>query len=147
MCKPLFEAIERGRNDPGAAAQARWAQLEADIGSFVEGGFITEKVLKQLKPSKYEHWELISRRPKPSLRVFCRFAKPNVLVGTHVQARKELGGMWSARFEHEKLVCEEHWKQAGLPDVPAPGAFSDPPSFRYEAYVTDNATKSWRVPA
>ena len=102
-------------------------------------------MLKHLKEPKFEHWELISRRPKPSLRVFGRFAKPNVFVGTHVQPRKGLGGMNSAQFEHEKLVCEEHWAAAGLPTQPAPGAFTDAPSFRYEAYITENARKTLRI--
>ncbi len=52
---------------------------------------MTENLIKQLKPEKFEHWELISRRPKPSLRVFGRFAKPNVFVGTYVRERRGLG--------------------------------------------------------
>jgi hypothetical protein len=146
-CKPLYDAIEGGRLDTSERARARWAQLEADIGTFVEGGLVTEKLIKQLKDGKYEHWELISRRPKPSLRVPGRFAKPDVFVGTHVVLRHEMGGMWSTQFEHEKLVCEDHWKDAGLPTVPFPGAFTDAPHFRYEAYITENARRKLEVPA
>ncbi len=146
MCKPLYEAIEQGRTNPEAATRRRWAQLEADIGTFVEGGFITDKLVKQLKDPKYEHWELISRRPAPSLRVFARFAKPDVLVGTHACQRQQLGGMWSAAFEHEKLVCEDHWKAAGLPTTPPPGAFTAAPDFAYERYITENARRKLEVP-
>jgi hypothetical protein len=98
---------------------------------------MTEKILKQLKPEKYEHWELISRRPRPSLRVFGRFAKPNVFIGTHVQPRHGMGGMWSPAFEHEKLVCEDYWRDAGLPE-PFRGA-------KYEDYITENASRMLRV--
>lgn len=136
MCAPLASAIEIGKADPDEKVRQRWAKLVGDIGHFVEGGLINEGLMKQLKPEKFEHWEVRSRRPKPSLRVFGRFAKPDVFVGTHVQPRINLGGMWSAEFEHEKLVCEDHWKAAGLPDP-----FSASPDFSYEAYITENASR------
>ncbi|HET6467651.1 MAG TPA: hypothetical protein VFG43_04660 [Geminicoccaceae bacterium] len=138
MCRALYEAIESGRLSNEERVRRRWAQLEADIGHFVEGGFVTEGLLKQLKPEKFEHWELVSRRPKPSLRVFGRFAAPDVFVGTHVVQRRLLGGMWSPEFEHEKLVCEELWQELGLPD---PFHAS-----RYEDYITENATRQLEVP-
>jgi hypothetical protein len=93
MCAALYEAIERGRQAEDVRTIKRWAQLVADIGHFVEGGRVTEKLVKQLDPPKYEHWELISRKPKPGLRVFGRFAKPDVFIGTHVLERAGLGGM------------------------------------------------------
>ncbi len=48
--------------------------------------------------------------------------------------------MWSPEFEYEKLVCEDHWKAAGLGDP-----FTDPPAFRYEAYITENAVKKGNI--
>ena len=146
MCKPLFTAIDAGRAHDDEKVRERWAQLEGDIGTFVEGGLVTEGLVKQLVDPKYEHWELISRRPNPSWRVFCRFAKPDVLIGTHVVPRAGLGGMWSPQFEHEKLVCEDYWRDAGLPVAPFPGAFTDAPDFRYEAYITANARRKLKVP-
>jgi len=107
---------------------------------FVENGRMTEKLIKQLKPSKYEHWELLNSRPRPSLRVFGRFALPDVFIGTHVKERKGMGAMWSPQFEHEKLVCEDHYRDAGLI-----GYFTDAPRFRYEAYITENASPAIRV--
>ena len=143
MCVPLRDDIEAGKTDPDEKIRSRWAQLEVAISTFVVGGYVTENLVKQLQPPKHEHWELRSRKPKPSLRVFGRFAKPDVFVGTHVMLRKALGGMWSAQFEHEKLVCEAHWRDAGLPEA---RAFTDPPLFRYEAYVTENASRKVQVP-
>lgn len=140
MCRPLNEEIENGRLNTDPKVRQRWAALEAAISVFVEGGYVTEKLLKQLKDPKYEHWELISRRPKPSLRVFGRFAKPDVFIGTHVQIRTLLKGMWSAEFEHEKLICEEHWNNIGL-DQP----FSAPPDFSYEKYITTNSSRKLKV--
>ena len=143
MCEPLRSSIQEGKGNPDVKVRARWANLEAAISTFVVGGLMNEGLLKQLRDYKHEHWELRNRRPKPSLRVFGRFAKPNVFVGTHVKLRSLLGGMWSSQFEHEKLVCEDHWKAAGLP---ADGFFSDAPHFRYEAYITENASRNVRLP-
>ena len=141
MCNPLRDSISQGKVDPDEKVRKRWAELEAAISTFITGGYMTEKLIKQLKDEKNEHWELISRKPSPSLRVFGRFAMPDVFIGTHVKPRKGMGGMWSQQFEYEKLVCEEHWNAAGL-GMP----FSDPPDFKYEAYITDNASRKVLVP-
>lgn len=140
MCKPLYESVQRGRNSPDENERRSWAALEAAMRHFIEGGYITDSLIKQLHPPKFEHWEMLSRRPKPSMRVFGRFAHPDVFIGTHVRRRQELGAMWSAEFEHEKLVCEDHWKDAGMPDP-----FTDKPYYRYEHYITSNAHKKIRV--
>lgn len=134
MCKPLYTELELGKSDKDETVRKRWAELEGAMIHFVEGGRMTEQLIKQLKPEKFEHWELLSRKPRPSLRVFGRFALPDVFIGTHVKERKGMGGMWSPQFEHEKLVCEEHWESAGLSAV-----YSDAPQFRYESYITENA--------
>lgn len=141
MCMPLVEAIAEGKASKEEKDRQRWAKLEAAISYFIEGRYVTDGLIKQLRPPKYEHWELRSRKPRPSLRVFGRFAKPDVFVGTHVELRNKLGGMWSMPFEHHKLVCEEHWNNAGLPDP-----FTDAPHFRYESYITSNAQEKIRVP-
>jgi hypothetical protein len=140
LCEPLMESIIVGRRDTDEKVRQVWARLEAAIRYFVEGGYVTRKFMKQLVPPKYEHWELICRRPRPSLRVFGRFAHPDIFVGTHVVERKLLGGMWSPEFEHEKLVCEDYWKDAGLPDP-----FTDAPGFRYEEYITSNASADIKI--
>jgi hypothetical protein len=140
MCRPLYEAVENGKVSSDEAERQRWARLEAAMAHFVEGGLVTEQLVKQLDPPKFEHWELRSRKPRPSLRVFGRFALPNVFIATHVVLRKELGGKWSFPFEYHKLVCEQHWQEAGL-DEP----FSDAPYFRYEEYMTENAVRSVEI--
>ena len=147
MCQCLRDEIKEGQQNKDPGIRKRWAQLEADISLFIEGGYVTSDFLKQLDPWKFEHWELISRRPKPSIRVFGRFAKPDVFIGTHTRLRGELGKKWSPQFENTKLVCEDHWKDAGLPIEPPPGAFTDAPYFRYEAYVTSNASRELKVPS
>lgn len=140
MCEPLMASIQQGRSSVDEKDRKPWAALEAAMSHFVTGGLVTDDLIKQLIPPKFEHWELRSRKPKPSLRVFGRFAKPNVFIGTHVCLRIDLKGMWSPEFEHQKLVCEDHWTAAGLPSP-----FSAPPDFQYERYMTSNAHKKIRV--
>ena len=77
-------------------------------------------------------------RPKPSLRVFGRFAEPDVFVGTHAIERASLGGKWSIAWEIEKLECEQIWRQI----------FTSPPfsAAKYEDYITENAHPNVRLP-
>lgn len=140
MCRALWASIQEGRSSTDEKERKPWAALEAAMSHFITGGLTTDDLIKQLQPPKYEHWELKSRKPRPSLRVFRRFAKPDVFIGTHVRLRTDLGGMWSPQYEYEKLVCEDHWNAAGLPPP-----FTDSPHFRYESYMTSNAHKKIRV--
>lgn len=89
-------------------------------------------LLKPLSPRRYETWCLRSRRPTPGLRVFGRFALPNVFVGTHVVKRKKLGGFGAMNWEIERLNCEEHWN-ALFQASPLSGGDS------LTHYVTENA--------
>jgi hypothetical protein len=107
MCAPLRDELEAGKRDPDEKVRQRWAKLEAAMIHFVENGRMTEAIMKQLKPPKYEHWELLSRKPKPSLRVFGRFALPDVFIGTHVKPRKGMGGMWSPQFDTKSLSAKD----------------------------------------
>lgn len=136
LCKPIREAIEAGRSDPDEKERQCWAKVEAAFSQFIEGGLVTEGLVKQLLDYKHEHWEFRCRRPRPSIRVFGRFAMPDVFVATHAIFRNSLGGMRSPQFEHEKLICEDYWNEAGLGDP-----FTDAPYFRYEAYITSNASR------
>lgn len=141
MCRELSETIAKGRVDPDEKERQRWAAVDAAISHFIEGGYITRDLLKQLIPRKFEHWELKCRKPRPSIRVFGRFALPDVFIATHLKRRDTLGGMWSLEFEMEKLACEDLWKAAGLTHPP----FSDAPHFRYESYITSAASERRNV--
>ena len=136
LCEPIRVALDEGRRAENEAERQCWAKVEAAFSHFIEGGLVTENLVKQLKEYKFEHWEFRCRKPRPSIRIFGRFVLPDVFVATHPMPRSVLGGMNSPQFEREKLVCEDHWNAAGLTDV-----FSDPPDFRYENYVTENASR------
>ena len=136
LCEPVREALASGKASSDEKERQCWAKVEAAFSHFIEGGFVTEDLVKQLHPHKFEHWAFRCRKPRPSIRVFGRFVMPDVFVATHLMPRTLLGGMNSPQFEQEKLVCEEHWGEAGLEDP-----FTDAPRFRYEAYITSNATR------
>jgi len=140
MTQRLAQQIADALSSPDQHRVERWERLRADIAHFVENGMITWSFMRWLDPKKYEHWELRSVRPRPSLRVFGRFAEPNVFVGTHAVERTSLGAKWSLQWEMEKLECEEAWKLA----------LGDCEPFRsckYEDYITENSSIVPRVPA
>ena len=140
LCEPIRIALEEGRHADDESERQCWAKVAAAFSHFIEGGFVTENLVKQLKEYKFEHWEFRCRKPRPSIRVFGRFVLPDVFVATHPMPRNVLGGMNSPQFEHEKLVCEDHWKVAGLDAV-----FTDIPAFRYESYITENASRKLEI--
>lgn len=116
---------------------ARWAKLDADIAHYVEGGYINWGLMKWLDPQSQEVWELRSVRPKPSIRVFGRFAEPNVFIATHLAYRKSLKDKWSREFWDEIFECERRWK-----------TLTDEGPFKgdaYTDYITENAAKRVRV--
>jgi hypothetical protein len=140
LCEAIREAIENGSASADDKERQCWAKVEAAFSHFIEGGMVHDNLVKQLVPAKFEHWEFKCRKPKPSIRVFGRFIMPDVFVATHPMERNLLGGMYSAAFEHEKLICEDHWKKAEL-DPP----FSDVPGFEYGSYITANARRKLRI--
>jgi hypothetical protein len=139
MTKRLAGQISDGRASADQKRLERWESLRADIAHYVENGLVTWALLRWLDPKKYEHWELRSRRPRPSLRVFGRFAEPNVFVGTHVVERSPLGTKWSLNWELEKLECEDEWNLALNGCCPFRSCV-------YEHYITENAYRFPKVP-
>jgi hypothetical protein len=131
MVPELVAEIANGRANPDEKISRRWAKLEADMAHFVEGGYVNWNLMKWLDPQGQEVWELKSVRPKPSIRVFGRFAEPDVFVGTHSALRTDLKAKWSVEFWNEIFKCETMWK--GLTDEePFKGK-------AYTDYITENA--------
>lgn len=139
MTQRLAHQMSEARSSPDDARVERWERLRADIAHFVENGRVTWSFMRWLDPKKFEHWELRSVRPRPSLRVFGRFAEPDVFVGTHAVERAPLGRKWSLQWELEKLACEEAWNLALAGCEPFR-------SDTYEDYITENASRFPKVP-
>ena len=140
MSKSLNNRIVESQQSSNVDVIHRWASLEGDILHFVTGGYVNRNFIKQLEPPKFEHWCLRSVRPSPSIRVFGRFAQPDVFVGTHAIERTTLKGKWSLEWELEKLFCEKDiWEvECELPPRP----FS---AEQYTDYITENASENVRI--
>jgi hypothetical protein len=129
----LASEIAANRQNTDEKLRARWAKLEADMAHFVEGGYVNWGLMRWLDPQSQEVWELRSVRPKPSIRVFGRFAEPDVFIGTNLAFRASLKGKWSQEFWNEIGECEKIWR-ALTPNEAFAGK-------EYADYITENAEK------
>jgi hypothetical protein len=89
--------------------EMRWAKLKADLDHFVEGGLINQGYMKPLRKRSDEIWEIRSREPSPSIRVFGRFASVDVFIATTWEERwfLELFDQW----RRYKRRCGAQWRQ------------------------------------
>jgi hypothetical protein len=105
--------------------------LRADIDKFIEGQIVTVAQrsraagvadLAQLQPQREEVWEIRSRNPKPSLRVFGRFADTDVFIALTWSPRIPLAG-WGSRAWRDAIVgCKTEWAKLFTPYPPKSGA-------------------------
>lgn len=98
-------------------------QLRADLDDFIGGQPITvggprhrHAYMKPMVRDKnhrgfggHEVWEIRSRDPKPGIRVFGRFAQPDVFVATNLEARTMLGAFGSLEWRREIRRCKHAW--------------------------------------
>ena len=77
------------RHWPNLGERIRMMELRRDLDRFVEGGVITVSAepyragiayLSRLHDAPDEVWEIRSRHPKPAIRVFGRFAAPDLFI-------------------------------------------------------------------
>lgn len=80
--------------------EVRWGRLRADLDFFIEGGLVQvptdprragNAYMAQLQPASDEVWEIRSRDPKPSLRIFGRFAERDLFIALGWNERPMLG--------------------------------------------------------
>lgn len=126
MVRALYASAEVYRLITGpwadAAEEVRCGRLWADFDRFVEGRVVpvalntpyshpSKTYLSRLHPAQDEVWEIRSRAPKPSIRVFGRFADTDCFVALGWKLRKELGGPGSNEFRHEVRSCMAAWRR------------------------------------
>lgn len=111
----LYDEIEDGASATDAT-QFRIGQLRRDLDRFSAGGNVTvgygkEKscFLKLLDPRDEQVWEIRSRDPKPSIRVFGRFACRNVFIATHKAFRRTLADE-RIEWAREIRTCKAIWR-------------------------------------
>ena len=110
--------------------EERCGDLRADIDHFVEGKLLTVAAksykghtsqLKRLEPAKDEVWEIRSRDPKPSIRVFGRFADKDLFVALNWRLRVDLGKIGTREWRNARLECKTEWKKLFLAYEPKSG--------------------------
>lgn len=136
VCRNLNDELERELNDPSTAV--RTAELFNTFDTFLGGRMITvgtrndrDAYMKILEPEADEVWEIRSVDPKPSIRVFGRFARQDVFVATNKGMRTELGGFGSKEFRDCMTRCTTEWRKCFQTWRPHTGS-------RINDYISDN---------
>lgn len=116
--KDLYDEILQAAESVEGSTGYRIGLLRNDLDAFSSGQLITVGYgreprckMKLLDPRRDEVWELRSRDPSPSLRVFTRFIQQDVLVATNMCWRKDLGGENDRRWAEQIRVCKTIWRQ------------------------------------
>ena len=116
----IYEYLDGAWGDE--ADERRAGRLRGDLERFIKGEVVSlafampynhpkTTYLSRLDPVEDEIWEIRSIDPQPSIRVFGRFACPDLLVLTNFALRKNLGGPRSREFRDEMVRCATEWKR------------------------------------
>jgi hypothetical protein len=105
-------------NDPEWAI--RCGLLRADLDRFITGARIPvaarpyqarSAYIAQLDQPRDEAWEIRSRDPEPSIRVFGRFAMTNWFVALTWSKRADLEGPDSREWRDAIETCKAEWRK------------------------------------
>ena len=118
MLNVLYDEITAAASATSGSVAFRIGQLQRDFDRFSANGLITvgygkdkSCFMKLLDPKEDEVWEIRSRDPKPSLRVFGRFVAKDVFLATHKAWREDLGAYGSEEWAREIWRCKAVWRQ------------------------------------
>jgi hypothetical protein len=90
---------------------------EAGLKRWVHGGRVyvdldgNPRFLKRLCPPPPEIWEIRFTDPRVQLRLFCRFAEPNTIIGSRFHTRGMLGRKGSEDWRKAMTDCEKSWEE------------------------------------
>jgi hypothetical protein len=97
--------------------EIRFGKLRADLDHFSSGGFVVVSTgrhnicfMKHLSPKRDEVWEIRSRAPRPSIRVFGSFATVDVFIATNWGYREDLGGVCDRNWRDALVRCKSNWR-------------------------------------
>ena|SRR5581483_2692929 len=108
---------------PNTEAGLRYARLQGDLERFVSGGPITDSYLSPIRPLARAVWEIRSRKPKPSLRVFGLFASVNIFIGTNHQSRPWLSD--KVEWDRANRIARSEWRKLFEDQAPMQGALHE----------------------
>lgn len=124
---------------PEGISMARLGTLRRDLERFVTAPRILvpeepfragTAYMSRLHAAADEVWEIRARDPKPGIRVFGRFAAPDVFVALTWSTRQRLGGPKSVEWKNAIRLCKTRWRQLFLTFPPHSGV-------RICDYITD----------
>jgi len=98
--------------------EERWGYLRADLDRFIEDDALPLRRPGTMSAKAYlarlvrvrEVWEIRSVAPDPSLRVFGRFAAPDLFIGLLWRTREELRGPGSREWRQAIIQCRAFWR-------------------------------------
>jgi hypothetical protein len=116
VARTLYSELEYELND--ASSAVRTAELFSTFDVFLSGKPISiggrddkYAYIKQLEPTTEEVWEIRSIQPRPSIRVFGRFAACDVFIACNKGLRTQLGGFGSREFQKAMSYCKIEWRK------------------------------------
>lgn len=89
----------------------RYMALKASLERFVTNIHLESTYLKILRPHSDRVWEIVNKRPRPSLRVFGLFASRDVFIATNLQLRSVLGAVGNPAWKQEIRLAVFEWRQ------------------------------------
>jgi len=105
----------------------RFGRLRSDFDAFIEGLYISACMvpysaktayIASLDPPAEGVWEIRSRDPKPSLRVFGFFAEVDVFIALTIFNRNLLGGSNTREWRDAIVGCKAEWRKLFSPYQP-----------------------------
>ena len=113
--RPIFLRHELHRTlfgeQTSAEDTARYMALRARLEMFIGDEVIASSYMKPLVPYRNGVWEILNKKPNPSLRVFGLFATRDVFIGTHHQLRSALGSFSTPMWKDEIRRARHEWDQ------------------------------------
>ena len=89
----------------------RYVALRASLEKFVTNANLESSYLKPLSPKADCVWEIVNKKPRPSLRVFGLFATRDVFIATNHQVRGFLGARGNPAWSEEIRRAVFEWRQ------------------------------------
>jgi hypothetical protein len=124
VVRPMFISQEIKDLVLGPWADPEWAircgLLRADLDQLITGARIAiaarpyqarSAYLAQLDQPHDEAWEIRSRAPDPSIRLFGRFAMTDCFVALTWSPRADLGGPGSREWRDAIETCKSEWRK------------------------------------
>jgi len=101
--------------------EARYSALYVHLEHFITGGYLVKDYFKWLDEDEDLVFQILSKKPPPSLRLLGRFAKFDVFVGINLEDRDSLGKKGSIEWNRATRRTRQSWDGLFNPYKPLAG--------------------------